>query len=73
MMAIGEDRLNLFQWLVDDYGCDPADLYALMAVAEPFRVEYYQGPGAGNSWGVQTVGWSVHESFILGEGWKRTP
>ena len=71
--AIGEARLNLFDWLVEEYGCDPADLYVLMAVAEPFKVEFYQGPGPGASWGVQTIGVSVPESFILGKGWKRTP
>ncbi len=71
--AIGEARLNLLDWLVEAYSCDPADLYALMAAAEPFKVEFYQGPGPGASWGVQTVGVSVPESFILGKGWKRTP
>jgi acetamidase/formamidase len=71
--AIGEARWNLFDWLVEDYGCDPADLYALMAAAEPFRVEFYQGPGPGAWWGVQTVGVSVPESFILGKRWKRMP
>ena len=70
--AIGEARLNLFEWLVEDYGCDPRDLYALMAAAEPFKVEFYQGPGPGAFWGTQTVGVSVPESFVLGKGWKRT-
>jgi amidase len=73
LRAIDAARMNLFDWLVSDYGVDPSDLYALMAAAEPFRIEFYQGPGPGGEWGDETVGMSVPESFIQGKGWSRTP
>ena len=71
--AICEAQMNMFDWLVDEYKCDPADIHALLAAAMPFRVEFYQGPGPGASWGVQTVGISVPEDFIQGKGWNRMP